>query len=376
MLIILPVFGVALWFPFTDSDASGTVIYRSTEQIYYNEYWYEYEYIESGQITYSVQSSPANITFALWDHPFEDFSRTVETGSEFDTVNLDADEYETFWLFLRPGSSINYEFNSSGLIDFFIVDVYNFNEWNNFGNPTYFRLAEDVNESSGTFTINSAKDYYLVWYNEAGGTKQVDFEVNYSATGVVDFSDADIYFEGVESVSQDEYTVPNGGNWYFFVYFDPMDSPEESTYITFDVSYETGVTYADRWVSISPIIIGIIVVIIIIVVIAFVARQSQKKRQLKAKSKTTSEIKEEIKEEPKQKSQEDITKSITKCIRCDINLKPGAKYCHNCGWRVEGRQSIPTEVKTPPESKTCTYCGSKIKTEDKYCKYCGTEVKK
>ncbi|GAI74085.1 unnamed protein product, partial [marine sediment metagenome] len=39
-----------------------------------------------------------------------------------------------------------------------------------------------------------------------------------------------------------------------------MLSPEETTSITFDVSYDTGVTSTERWVSIQPILITIIVV--------------------------------------------------------------------------------------------------------------------
>ncbi|MEJ2249482.1 MAG: zinc ribbon domain-containing protein [Candidatus Lokiarchaeota archaeon] len=346
LLIVLPIFGVALWFPFTDANASGAVTYRSTEQIYYNEYWYEYEHIETGNdITYSIQSSSAYISFAIWNHPFEDFSRINKPGSEVDSVSLNVNGYETFWLFLRPGSSINYEFNASGLIDFFLVDAYNFNEWNNYGNPSYIKLAENVNESSGSYTVNIAKDYYLVWYNENGSTKQVDFNVNYVAADVVDFSEASLSIESVESVSQNTFTVPSEGDWYFFVYFDPMNSPEESTYITFDVTYQTGTTYADHWISASPIIIGIIVLIIIIIIIAYVARQSQKKKQLKAK--TTEEPKKAIEEQP-EKVQETAAPSIKKCIRCETNLKPGAKYCHNCGWKVTGRQTIPTNITTPP----------------------------
>ncbi|GAH06062.1 unnamed protein product, partial [marine sediment metagenome] len=40
---MLPLFGVAMWFPFSNGDANGDVNYRSTETLYFNEYWYEYE---------------------------------------------------------------------------------------------------------------------------------------------------------------------------------------------------------------------------------------------------------------------------------------------------------------------------------------------
>ncbi|MFX0037397.1 MAG: hypothetical protein ACFE9I_17380, partial [Candidatus Hermodarchaeota archaeon] len=70
-LIILPIAGVAFLFPFSDADIGGNVNYRSTETLYFNEFWYEYEYIEEGNdITFFVQSSMSVITFAIWDQPF------------------------------------------------------------------------------------------------------------------------------------------------------------------------------------------------------------------------------------------------------------------------------------------------------------------
>ena len=82
-LILLPLAGIALWFPFNTADTEGYVNYRSTETLYFNEYWYEYEYIKSGnEITYSVQSSPSLISFAIWDQPFENLPTTTKIGSD------------------------------------------------------------------------------------------------------------------------------------------------------------------------------------------------------------------------------------------------------------------------------------------------------
>ncbi|MHA1933192.1 MAG: hypothetical protein ACW96X_11660, partial [Promethearchaeota archaeon] len=67
-LILLPIAGVTFLFPFSDADTNGYVNYRSTETLYFNEFWYEYEHIEAGNdITFSVDSSPSDITFAIWD---------------------------------------------------------------------------------------------------------------------------------------------------------------------------------------------------------------------------------------------------------------------------------------------------------------------
>ena len=101
----------------------------------------------------------------------------------------------------------------------------------------------------------------MVWYNEGGSNVNVQFTVDYIATNVVDFSAAEYYIEAVDYVAETTITVPNDGNWYFFVYFDPMNSIEESTSITFDVSYTTGVSSADRWISIQPILIAVIVIV-------------------------------------------------------------------------------------------------------------------
>ncbi|MEE9215061.1 MAG: hypothetical protein V3U54_09760, partial [Thermodesulfobacteriota bacterium] len=52
-LILLPIVGVSFWYPFSDADTNGLVNYRSTETLYFNEFWYEYENIEAGEITFS-----------------------------------------------------------------------------------------------------------------------------------------------------------------------------------------------------------------------------------------------------------------------------------------------------------------------------------
>ena len=366
-LILLPLFGMALWFPFSTADTDGFVTYRSTETLNFNEYWYEYEYIKSGnEITYSVQSSLSLISFAIWDEPFESLPTTTKVGSDSDQISLQNNRYEYIGYYLKPGSSIHYNYNASGQIDFFIANGYDFYEWNQGGSPSFYEFEDNTNQGSGDYSVSEAKDYYLVWYNEGASTVNVNVTINYSATNVIDLTATDFYVEGVDSISQNTFTIPNDGNWYFFVYFDPMLSPEETTSITFDVTYDTSVTSTDRWVSIQPILITIIVIAGIVIIAAFIARSGQKK--LKSKPKPSS------KAIPAKKPIKAAKSSTSKCIRCGSVVRKDAQFCPNCGGKIEGRSiGIPSKV-TPANSKSCSLCGSKLSTSDKFCKWCGTEV--
>ncbi len=84
-----------MWFPFSNSDANGTVNYRSTETLYFNEYWYEHENMEAGNdITYFIDSTPSLISFAIWDRPFESLPTTTRVGSDSDQLSLINNEYK------------------------------------------------------------------------------------------------------------------------------------------------------------------------------------------------------------------------------------------------------------------------------------------
>jgi RNA polymerase subunit RPABC4/transcription elongation factor Spt4 len=366
-LVILPIAGVAIWFPFSSASTSGTVSYRSTETLYFNEYWYEHEYIDSGnQITYSIQSNPSLITFALWDQPFENLPRTTIIGSEPLThENIASNGYRYYQIYLRPGSSLSYTFNASSAIDFFIGDGNELYNWDQGGSPDFYVDTPNVLNGTGTLNINIAQDYYAVWYNEGVSSVGIDYIINYSAANVVDFSVTDFHVEAVDQVLPNSFTVPNSGTWYFFVYFDPMNSPDETTSITFDVSYDTGVTSNDRWIQFQPVLIAFIVIIGLIVVAAFIARRGQK--TLKTKEPSKALPKEEAKE--KESTEEQLT-----CIRCGAKLRKDSNFCPSCGGKVEGRALGDTGVITPPESKICSYCGSQLASGDKYCKWCGSKV--
>jgi hypothetical protein len=364
-LIALPLLGVAIAFPFSDTDASGVVNYRSVETLYFNEYWYEYEYVRQGNtITFSTQSSPSLISFAIWDSPFESLPTTTKFGSFTDQLSIQNNYYEYYSLFLRPDSIIEYLFNASNSIEFFIADGYNLNEWNLEGNPSFYEYTANTHGDSGSLSISEAKDYYLVWYNDEVSTVDVDFTVNYTATNAVDLTAADYFIEEVELIPQTTFTVPNDGNWYFFIYFDPMNSPEESTTITFDVSYTTGVTARDRWIGIIPILVIIGIVVLILIIIAVYARKRQKKL------KTIEDAKTSDKTTPTEKT----TPVTSKCVRCGGNIKPGSAFCPNCGGKIEGRKIGTSTITTPAKAQSCSFCGNKLTKEAKFCPYCGTKI--
>ncbi|MFW9824293.1 MAG: zinc ribbon domain-containing protein, partial [Candidatus Thorarchaeota archaeon] len=165
------------------------------------------------------------------------------------------------------------------------------------------------------------------------------------------------------------FNVPHSGNWYFFIYFDPMNSPEESTMITFDVTYNTGLTSRDRWLDVQWILIIVLVIVIIVIIAALVARRGQKKLKLKEPEKTPT------KETPYKKEKKTPVTELN-CVRCGASLHSDSKFCPKCGGKVEGRQVVSSEVSTPADAKYCSLCGSKLEGTEKFCKWCGTKIEK
>jgi hypothetical protein len=373
-LVILPIAGVAFWFPFSNADTNGYVNYRSTETLYFNEFWYEYEYVESGSIDYSVRSLSSDLTFIIWDRPFESLPTTTDYRSVVDSKALTTNEYWTEWWFLKPNSIIDYEFNASSQLDFFIANANQLYLWDQELTTSFYVDIENTLQGSGSFIVDDAQDYYAVWFNDGVSTVNVDFTINYTATNVIDLSG--IYSQEVQEgvTLSDAYTVPSAGNWYFFVYFDPMLSPEESTVITFDVTYNTGVTSRERWLDVQWILIIVLVVIVVILLAAVIARRGQKKLKLKAPEKKPE--KGTTKTSPYKVATPETPEKIKKCKRCKAQLKPDSKFCPNCGGKVVGRQVGVPSITTPATAKSCSLCGSKLTGTEQYCKWCGTKVEK
>ena len=376
-LIILPIAGVAFLYPFSNADINGNVNYRSTEYLNYNEYWYEYEYVKDGQIiSYEVSSSISTVSFAFWDQPFTNLPTYTRTGNYSEvSMSVDSNEYQYYQLFLRAGSSIEYNYNTTGGIQFYIFDGHNAYLWDQGSSFTALasKSESQTTNVNGVVNIYTAQDYYMLWYNDGTPdiTQKVNFTINYSAANEYELSVGYEYGEDNTHYSGD-FTVPYAGNWYFFIYFDPFNSPEEYTDITFDVTYETGVTAQERWISIAPILIGILVVIAIIVVAAVIARKSQKKLKPDSDTQKTAATKKTTTEAKKT-----LTKTVLstqKCSRCGSENTSTAHYCVICGGKLSGRQIQTKEIVTPAESKKCSLCGSKLEPDDKFCKFCGTEI--
>lgn len=358
LLMFQPLFGVMVLFPFSGADLDGTVNYQATETLYYSEYWYEHEFTKAGgTISYSVQSQ-APITFLIWDQPFERLPTTSRSGS-VDPFNftLQSEAYEYIGFFLNSGSTLTYSFSADApLTEFFIADGPNFNEWNYYGSPSFTVHEENIQSKSGSITISTAQDYYLVWFNEEVSPVSVSVtSVEYTATDVYDITYADVWVEAEESVSG-TFQVPAGreGNWYFFIYFDPMNSPLESTKITFDVTYETGVTGQERWINFQPILIFIGLAVVILIIFAFIARRSQGTTPSTTPSSAPS--------------------VVTLCPRCGADMQPGDAYCTNCGGRREGRDLGVPSLITPPDATYCANCGDPLSKGAGYCTFCGTKV--
>ena len=364
-LILLPLFGVAIWFPFSSAETDGSVNYRSTETLYFNEYWYEHENIKEGNlIEYSVQSNPSYISFAIWDRPFEDLPTTTRVGNDTDQISLTNNQYEYIQYYLKSGSTIIYNFNATDQIDFFIASGQALYDWNQGGSPSFFVDESSVTQGIGVYNVLSAMDYYVVFFNDGLSTVNINFTIGYTAVDVIDFSTHLLTpDEGATSISG-TFVVPDDGTWYFFIYFDPMLSPEESTTITFDVTYNTGITSVDRWIDVQPILITIIVIVGVIIVAALIARRGQKKLKPKSSSKTT----------PAKTPAKKEKKSTSTCIRCNATIRADAKFCPNCGGKVEGRIAGTPTIVTPAKAKSCSFCGSKLTLKDKFCKWCGTKV--
>jgi len=383
MLILLPLMGVAFAFPGSSYDSTGTVNYRSTETLYFNEYWYEYEKIDAGStMTFSIQSTPGVVSFAIDDHPFDDFSLTTKTGEINYSINLQPNYYEYYTIYLRRGSTIQYDFNASESVDFFITDIQEFNDWYYEESAQFYYESTTVNDS-GAYSIENTEDVYMVWYNgNSTSNIDVDISLSYEAVGVPDFSEALYAVEAENSIGETTIDIPTDGTWYFFVYFDPMYSTDETVEITFDVTYETDNTSIDEWVDYRPTLIVIGVIIGLVIIFAVAARRTQKKKKYKEGTQpgttqtttTTTSTKPSAYGKPSQMTLS--SKSGSNCIRCGATMKPGDIFCSECGGKTQGRSTSATTKKTPINSKLCSYCGSKLEPIDNFCKYCGTTVNK
>lgn len=229
-------------------DNSGNtfnyITYRSTEMLYFDGNYSGFEYLREGdQISYSVQSDRAPISFGIWDRMFEELPVKIMDGGDNFQITLESNKYDFYSLYLRPGSSLLYNFTviSGNAICFFIANASSLYNWSQgVEYDFYYQITETIGDFGNFSNIPKSQDYFLVWYNENLTTSIVNCVINYTATNVYDFSFVDVAYEKVFLVPQGMFTVPFGrsGNWSFFIYFDPLFSIEEQTAITYHITYK------------------------------------------------------------------------------------------------------------------------------------------
>ena len=377
LLVILPLIGVAFWFPFTNASSDGMVTYSDTQTLYYNEYWYEKEYLSQGHtIDYSVQAQ-SEVTFLIWNQPFESFPETeTRTGNFNGSMTIFGNhEYQYLGYFLKQGSQLDYQFTvtTGDSIEFFIADANALNRWNNWETiyPDVSFIASLGDTITGTYDIPYAQDWYLVWYNSGTNNVEIDFNVDYTAQKFFEFSEATVLERDLVDTVSGSLSVPSSGDWYFFVYFDPFVNPAESVDITFDVTYYTGVTYEDKWRDFSPILLIIGFIIVILLIVAVIQRRTVKETP---STETAASTTTEVATTPTTTQTVQIETTKRECHRCKSPLKPGDVYCANCGAKISGRDYGVSKITTPTSAKNCHSCGKAIIPESRYCKYCGAKI--
>lgn len=243
-LVLLPYLSFMLW-PFYNKEIRYDYItYRSTETIYFDGNYSKFEYLRGGDgISYFVESDPTPISFGIWDHPFEELpTKTIHSGDSFQ-ISINSNMYHYYSLFLRPGSSIFYNFTvlSGNSIEFFIANGSGLYEWAQGGaHNFYYHINDTLGELGNFSSIYKSQDYFLVWCNENLANSTINCMINYIATNVYDFSVVDVAYEKVYLVPQENFTVPFGrsSNWFFFIYYDPLFSLKEMTAVTFEIIYK------------------------------------------------------------------------------------------------------------------------------------------
>ena len=70
--------------------------------------------------------------------------------------NLASYLFEYIQYYLKPGSSITYNFNASSQIDFFIASGQDLYDWNLGGSPSFFVDSPNVIQDSGVYNVLSA----------------------------------------------------------------------------------------------------------------------------------------------------------------------------------------------------------------------------
>jgi len=63
-----------------------------------------------------------------------------------------------------------------------------------------------------------------------------------------------------------------------------------------------------------------------------------------------------------------------KCKNCGAELAPNAKFCLECGTKVETGITCPHCGAAVPGGKFCPECGGSLVPKEKFCPECGSKV--
>jgi hypothetical protein len=327
--------------------------------------------MKQGQtIDYRVEAQ-SPVHFLIWNQPFEQLSRSLDFVGNYSETSMRVQanhDYQYIGYFLQEGSQITYEFNvTSGSIQFFIADANNLNRWNNWETIQEIHPYSGSDSYNNVFNVPYPQDWYLVWYNPSSSDATVDFSLDYVAVDNIDIRDASLYIESVVDPVSGDFTVPDDGTWYFFIYMDPFVNYEESVDITFEVMFNTEVTYKDHWGNATPCLLFIAFIIVVILVIAVIQRRSSKKEASTAAAASQTTTTTPGKPSPAKEM---------KCHRCNSSYKTGDVYCTTCGAKLQGRDYGESKVSTPADSKWCRSCGNTLKSDSNFCQNCGAKVEK
>lgn len=339
--------------------------------------------------SFSTQNPAVPLTVALSSVPLSSIPTITVSGSFSDTFGLSVNNYIYESFFFNLGSTFNMTFTCSASVDFFIADATNFNNWDQY--QPYSTYYENTSIQSVTAFVPpvfasgvpQSQDYYLVWYNSGGPSSiSVSLVINYTRTGVYDFSGTLYHQEAVDTLSQTTQTLPSTGTWYYIIYFDPWYSNEASTELTSNIVWvQTSTSPTGTAAPISPwiYVVPIVIVAMFIVTCASVLSSRKKARQVAAQMPRPATA-----PAPGQAPLEQEAPAVTPsppsaassstCIACGAPLDPGAAFCGVCGRKQAGRQFGKPPIVTPKAAEFCSLCGANIEPGNKFCRNCGTPI--
>jgi len=65
----------------------------------------------------------------------------------------------------------------------------------------------------------------------------------------------------------------------------------------------------------------------------------------------------------------------TTCPNCGKPIRPGTRYCGNCGAVIpDDSQKVVELRRDAPEGAVCPYCGKPVRPGARYCNHCGKEI--